>query len=223
MERILTLTGPAWGPADRGAPRRLVVLLHGRGADGGDLIALAPLWGELLPGAAFLAPDAPFPCDMAPFGRQWFSLQDRSPAALLAGVRLTAPLLDAFLDDELMKRNLTDERLALVGFSQGTMMALHVALRRARPCAGVLGYSGALIGADRLAAEIRARPRVCLIHGEADELIPVTALPAAEQALRAASVPVEAHTRPRLGHGIDEEGARLGGRFLASVLAASGG
>ncbi len=160
---------------------------------------------------------------MAPFGRQWFSLQDRSPAALLAGVRLTAPLLDAFLDDELMKRNLTDERLALVGFSQGTMMALHVALRRARPCAGVLGYSGALIGADRLAAEIRARPRVCLIHGEADELIPVTALPAAEQALRAASVPVEAHTRPRLGHGIDEEGARLGGRFLASVLAASGG
>jgi len=209
-----SLTGPQQPPASGGAPRQLVVLLHGVGADGSDLIGLAPYWAELLPEAEFLSPDAPFPCDMAPFGRQWFSLQDRSPAAILAGVRATAPILDAFLDDALATRGLDDSSLALVGFSQGTMMSLYVGLRRATAPAGIIGYSGALIGAD----EIRARPPVLLIHGDADEVVPPRALPMAVQTLESAGVPVDGLTRPGLGHGIDEVGLREGGAFLRRVF-----
>jgi phospholipase/carboxylesterase len=213
-----SLTGPQQPPASGGAPRQLVVLLHGVGADGSDLIGLAPYWAELLPEAEFLSPDAPFPCDMAPFGRQWFSLQDRSPAAILAGVRATAPILDAFLDDALAARGLDDRSLALVGFSQGTMMSLYVGLRRATAPAGIIGYSGALVGANDLPHEIRVRPPVLLVHGDADEVVPPQALPMAVKALEAAGVPVDSLTRPGLGHGIDEIGLRDGGAFLQRVL-----
>jgi phospholipase/carboxylesterase len=213
-----TLTGPAQPPASGGKPRQLVVLLHGVGADGSDLIGLAPYWAEVLPEAEFLAPDAPFPCDMAPFGRQWFSLQDRTPAVILAGVRATAPILDAFLDDALAARGLDDSSLALVGFSQGTMMSLYVGLRRATAPAGIIGYSGALIGADDLPREIRVRPPVLLVHGDADEVVPPRALPMAVKGLEAAGVPVDSLTRPGLGHGIDEVGLREGGAFLRRVL-----
>src|SRR5215469_5079921 len=151
-----SLSGPVHKPASGGAPRQLVILLHGLGADGNDLIGLAPYWAPLLPEAEFVSPDAPFPCDMAPFGRQWFSLQDRSPAAILAGVRASAPILDAFLDDALAARELAPAQLALVGFSQGTMMSLYVAPRRTAPVAGVVGYSGALVGTDALAQEIHS-------------------------------------------------------------------
>jgi phospholipase/carboxylesterase len=213
-----SLTGPQQPPASGGAPRQLVVLLHGVGADGSDLIGLAPYWAELLPDAEFLSPDAPFPCDMAPFGRQWFSLQDRSPAAILAGVRATAPILDAFLDDALAARGLDDRSLALVGFSQGTMMSLYVGLRRATAPAGIIGYSGALIGANDLPHEIRVRPPVLLVHGDADEVVPPQVLPMAVKALEAAGVPVDSLTRPGLGHGIDEVGLREGGAFLRRVF-----
>ncbi|HET8728087.1 MAG TPA: alpha/beta fold hydrolase, partial [Alphaproteobacteria bacterium] len=151
-------------PASGGAPRRLVLLLHGLGADGRDLIGLAPHWAPYLPDAEFLAPDAPDPCDMAPFGYQWFSLQEHTPARLEAGVRAAAGPLDAFIDQALAERGLTDADLALVGFSQGTMMALHVALRRKQPCAAIVGYSGALVAPETLAAEIGARPPVLLVH-----------------------------------------------------------
>ena len=215
-----SLTGPQQPPASGGAPRQLVVLLHGVGADGSDLIGLAPYWAELLPDAEFLSPDAPFPCDMAPFGRQWFSLQDRSPDAILAGVRAAAPILDGFLDEALAQRGLDERSLALVGFSQGTMMSLYVGLRRALAPAGILGYSGALIGAESLAREIRARPPVLLVHGDADEVVPPQALPLAARGLEAAGVPVESLVCPGLGHGIDEEGLREGGAFLRRVFAA---
>ena len=128
---LSTLSGPSRPPASGGKPSRLVVLLHGLGADGNDLIGLAPYWASLLPEAEFLSPNAPFPCDMAPYGYQWFSAQDRSPAAVLAGVRAAAPMLDAFIDEALAERGLGDGELALVGFSQGTMMSLFVGLRRA--------------------------------------------------------------------------------------------
>lgn len=212
------LTGPAHKPATGGPPRRLVVLLHGLGADGNDLIGLAPAWAPLLPDAEFLAPDAPFPCDMAPFGRQWFTFQTRTPETLLAGARAAAPIIDAFLDDALAARNLDDAQLALVGFSQGTMMALHVGLRRARAPAAILGYSGTLIGAERLKDEIRARPPVLLVHGDADPVVPVQALPHAAAALEEAGVAVTQLLRPGLGHGIDEEGLRRGGAFLKERL-----
>src|SRR5919106_4076705 len=151
------LSGPRVAPRTGGAPRQLVVLLHGVGADGNDLIELAPALARSLPHAAFVAPDAPEPCDMAPFGRQWFSLRDRRPAALLAGVQACAPMLDAFLDAELQRHQLGPHQLALVGFSQGTMLALYLALRRVPALAAVLGYSGALLGAERLPAEIAAK------------------------------------------------------------------
>ena len=215
---MFRLNGPSQQPAAGGKPRQLVLLLHGLGADGHDLIGLAPYWAGLLPEAEFIAPDAPYPCDMAPFGRQWFSLQDRSPAAILAGVRAAAPMLDAFIDEALRARGLGDEALALVGFSQGTMMSLYVGLRRATACAGILGFSGALIGAESLPQEIRSRPPVLLIHGDADEVVPPQALPLAAKGLESAGVAVEAVLRPGLGHSIDEDGLRRGGAFLRGCL-----
>ena len=133
------LSGPRMPPRAGGPPRQLVVLLHGVGADGQDLIELAPAMAAALPGAAFVAPNAPEPCDMTAFGCQWFSLRDRRPDALLLGVQAAASLIDAFLDAELERYGLADGQLALLGFSQGAMLALLVAPRRTRPLAAVLG------------------------------------------------------------------------------------
>ena len=212
------LLGPATGPLAGGAPRQLVVLLHGVGADGQDLIGLAPILAEKLPHALFVAPDAPQPCDMAPYGRQWFSLQDRRPAAMLAGARRTAPLLDGFLDELLGRHGLDESRLAVVGFSQGTMMSLFIGPRRARSPAAILGFSGALLGAEDLPREARGRPPVMLIHGDADDVVPVDALFMAVAGLQAAEIPVQWIIRPGLSHSIDPHGIEAGGKFLASML-----
>jgi len=217
MAEIFNLSGPRMPPAAGGPARQLVVLLHGWGADGDDLIGLALHWGRLLPEAVFVSPHAPYPCDVG-FGRQWFSLADRSPAMIEAGIRAVAPVLDTFIDAELARAGLGAERLALVGFSQGTMMSLFLAPRRAPAAAAVLGYSGALRGAERLAMETVSRPPVMLIHGSADEVVPAGALAEAEAGLLAAGFAVSTHLRPGLGHGIDEEGLALGGRFLADAF-----
>src|SRR5437763_4923319 len=215
---LIPLTGPSRPPLAGGKPRRLVILLHGLGADGNDLIGLQQYWGRLLPQAEFISPNAPFPCDMAGYGHQWFSVQDRSPPAVLAGVRAAAPLLDAFIDDELQKRGLTESETALVGFSQGTMMALFVGLRREKPLAGILGYSGRLIAADLLAGEVRSRPPVLLVHGTEDPMVPFEAMADAEAALKGAAVPVETLACVGIEHSIDPEGLERGGRFLREVL-----
>ncbi len=212
------LFGPLLPPLAGGPPRQIVVLLHGLGADGQDLIGLGQTWRLLLPGALFIAPNAPQPCDMAPFGHQWFSLQERTGPALIAGVRSAAPMVDAFLDGLLDQHQLLPAKLALVGFSQGTMTALHVALRRKAALAGVVGYSGVLIGEPVLAAEIRSRPPVLLIHGDQDQVLPHRALGEAEAALTRAGVTVTAVTRPGLGHGIDPEGVEMAGAFLKARL-----
>jgi phospholipase/carboxylesterase len=217
MEREMAqLHGPSFGPGAGGRPRQLVVLLHGVGADGRDLIELAPLLARGLPHARFVAPDGPQPCDLAPYGRQWFSLQDRRPAAMLAGIGRTAPLVDRFIDAELARCGLDDGKLALVGFSQGTMMSLHVGPRRKRPVAAILGFSGALVAAP--AAEAAGRPPVMLIHGDADDVIPIEAMFAAVSGLQAAEVPVQWVLRPGLPHSIDPEGIAIGGRFLREML-----
>jgi len=215
---LMALSGPSRPPTAGGKPTRLVILLHGLGADGNDLIGLQQYWGRLVPEAEFLSPNAPFPCDMAGYGYQWFSVQDRSPEAVLGGVRAAAPVLDAFIDEELAKRGLDDSQAALVGFSQGTMMSLYVGLRRARPLAGILGYSGRLIAPDLLAGELRSRPPVLLVHGTDDPLVPFASLGQAETALRTAGVPVETLTCPGVEHAIDPEGLRRGGAFLREVL-----
>lgn len=215
----MQLSGPRMPPRAGGAPRQLVVLLHGVGADGNDLIGLAPALAQRLPHAAFVAPNAPDPCDMAPFGYQWFSLQDRRPQALLLGVQAAAPLLDAFLDAELERLGLADHQLALVGFSQGTMMSLYLAPRRPRAIAGVLGFSGALLGGESLPAEVRSRPPVFLIHGDADEIVPVEALFGAVAGLQAAEIPVQWSVHQGLPHAIDPQGIEHGAAFLASCFA----
>ena len=212
------LSGPSRPPAAGGAPSRLVILLHGLGADGNDLIGLAPYWAPLLPTAEFLSPNAPFPCDMAPYGYQWFSVQDRNPAAVLAGVQAAAPFLQAFIDDALAERGLDDADLALVGFSQGTMMSLFVGLRRAKPVAGIVGFSGRLLAPELLADELRSRPRTLLVHGTDDPLVPYESLAAAEASLESAGVRVETLTCDGIGHSIDESGLRRGGSFLKEVL-----
>ena len=215
---LMALSGPSRPPLAGGKPRRLVILLHGLGADGNDLIGLQQYWGRLVPDAEFISPNAPFPCDMAPYGYQWFSVQDRSPAMVLAAVRAVAPSLDAFIDEELDKRGLDPGDAVLVGFSQGTMMSLFVGLRRERPLAGILGYSGRLIAADLLASELRSRPPVLLVHGTADPLVPFESLAQAETALQDAGVPVETLVCVGTEHAIDPQGLQRGGAFLREVL-----
>jgi phospholipase/carboxylesterase len=212
------LEGPSLEPASGGAAKQLVVLLHGYGADGNDLIGLAPHFAAALPDAAFVSPHAPFACEMAPYGKQWFSLNDRAPARMMEGARMCAPILDRFLDLELGNRKLTDAQLALVGFSQGTMTALHVGLRRVAPPAGILGYSGALLGTESLDQELRVRPPVMLIHGDDDPVVDYNLHQLSVSTLEALDVPVEGHTRPGLGHSIDIEGLALGTAFLRRVF-----
>jgi len=213
------LDGPRLAPK-HGAARQLVVFLHGYGADGNDLIEIGRAWQAFLPQAAFVSPHAPHPCGQAPMGREWFPLTFRDPDERWLGVNAAAPLLESFLDAELAKHNLPPTALALVGFSQGTMMALHVGLRRAVAPAAIVGYSGMLVlegdaDVEGYAGQVRARPPVLLIHGDADELIPTQALLLSSQALASLDVPVEWHISAGIGHGIDDEGLRHGGEFLA--------
>jgi len=210
---MMDLSGPSQRPAS-GKARQLVVLLHGYGSNGDDLISLAPFFAQALPEAEFLSPNAPFPCEMSPFGFQWFGLEDRTPEMLLGGAQLAGQILDRFLDAELAKRGLTDRDLALIGFSQGTMMSLHVGLRRPQTIGGILGFSGSLIGTPTLAAEIKSRPAVFLVHGTADQVVPHGALAEAERALKGLGVPVETESRPGLAHSIDQAGAQKGALFL---------
>ena len=213
------LDGPRLEPRS-GTPKQLVVFLHGYGADGNDLIDIGRAWQQFLPDAAFVSPHAPHPCGQAPTGREWFPLTFRDPNERWTGVNAAAPGVNAFLDAELKRRGLTDSALVLVGFSQGTMMSLHVGLRRAQAPAAIVGYSGMLVvpenvDPDKFTAEIRSRPPVLLVHGDQDELIPVQAMMHAAQGLAALEISVEWHISPGVGHGIDQEGLRQGGEFIA--------
>jgi phospholipase/carboxylesterase len=217
------LDGPRLEPRSPPA-RQLVVFLHGYGADGNDLIDIGRAWQGLLPQATFVSPHAPEPCAQAPVGRQWFPLTFRDPNERWTGVNAAAPILTSFLDAELKRHNLPPSALALVGFSQGTMLALHAGLRRATAPAAIVGYSGLLavppdVNPETFAAEIKSRPPVLLVHGDRDDLIPPQALFHAAGGLAALGVPVEWHMSYGIGHGIDQEGLRHGGEFLARRLA----
>ena len=207
------LDGPRWGPASKAEPRQLVVLCHGLGADGHDLIDLAPSWGHAVPDALFVSVDAPFVHDSG-FGRQWWSVADRSPPVMEAGVRRAASYLGPFIDSELSRLSLPADAYALMGFSQGAMTVLFTGLRHVPPPRAILAFSGALVAPETLATELTGRTPVLLAHGEADDVVPVSRSRDAEAALHAAGVPVEATYVPRLGHGIDDTGISLGALFL---------
>jgi phospholipase/carboxylesterase len=209
------LTGPRIEP--RETATSLVVLLHGYGANGDDLIALGDMWRDRLPGAAFVAPNAPEAIPGMYGGLQWFALTMRDPSEYWRGVSAARPLLDRFIDAELARYRLSSDRLVLVGFSQGCMLALHVGLRRAAAPAAVVGLSGLLAGPEHL-GEITARPPILLVHGEVDELIPADALHIAREELAAAGLLVEWHVRSGLGHGIDERAQQIVAHFVACAL-----
>jgi phospholipase/carboxylesterase len=212
------IDGPRVAPV-AGTPRSLVILLHGYGSNGDDLISLAPHWRGALPAAVFVAPNAPEPCPGVPGGFQWWALTSADRSDRAKGLAQATPVMDAFIDAELARYGLAEAQLALVGFSQGTMMALHVGLRRPRTLAGIVGYSGMLADEAGLADPRTNRPPILLIHGDADPMIPVAAFHQAKAALTRNGFAVESHVSPGLGHGIDPIGLQLGARFLAKVLA----
>src|SRR5215204_5363031 len=169
-EMAAELDGPPLDP-QAGAARQLIVFLHGYGADGNDLIDIGPAWQKLLPHAAFVSPHAADPCSQSPTGRQWFPLSGGDPNERWTGANNAAPEVERFLDAELSRRNLPPSALAFVGFSQGTMMALHVGLRRSTKLMAIVGYSGLLIlppnpQPEQLKADIKSRPPILLIHGD---------------------------------------------------------
>lgn len=208
---MASLSGPRLPPA-QGPATHLVVLLHGYGADGNDLIGLAEHWREFLPGAAFVAPNAPDRVPGAPSGFQWFPISRIDPHEMQNGVTAAAPGVEAFLDAELARLGLPPERLVLAGFSQGTMLALHVGMRRAVPPAAIIGFSGLLAAPPPADGP---RPPVLLTHGEADTVIPASAMFAAATTLGAAGVPLQWHLTRGMGHGIDQDGLVLAGLFMA--------
>jgi phospholipase/carboxylesterase len=209
------LDGPRVPPLSGNADS-LVILTHGYGSNGEDLIGLVPHWREALPNTAFVSPNAPEVCPWAPGGYQWWGFgegRDRT-----AGLKQAAPILDAFIDQELARLELQEARLALVGFSQGTMMALHVGPRRARRIAGIVGLSGARIEAAP-DDPVKTRPPVLLVHGDEDPMVRIDSFERARDSLVADGFEVETHVSPGLGHGVDLAGVTLGRRFLSKVLA----
>lgn len=217
MTASTTLHGPEYGPLSGDRPEKLVLLLHGLGADGNDLIGLAPELADAAPNAVFVSPNAPHRCDMSPMGYQWFSLLDRTPSTILAGVQASAPILDAFISEQRDRFSLRDSDVALLGFSQGTMMSLYVAPRRPAALGGVMGFSGKLIGPELLEAATRSRPPVLLVHGDADQIVPWQASEQAEILLSNLGFETELVVRPHLPHGIDREGIDAAKAFLGRI------
>jgi phospholipase/carboxylesterase len=214
----IKLSGPEQGPKSGGKAKQLVILLHGLGANGEDLFSFAPYLCKDLPDAHFVAPDAPFKCDMAPFGYQWFSLLNRSEAAILEGVKIAEPILNNFIDEKKAELGLEDKDVALIGFSQGTMLALYTAIRRPKPLGAVLGYSGALVGSHLVKDEAVSKPPICLVHGEDDQVVPFDAFSQAMSVLQKQGFDVHGYSRIGLAHGIDPAGMDIGIDFLKGVF-----
>jgi phospholipase/carboxylesterase len=191
-----------------------VLLLHGLGANGADLIGLGEEWRDKLPNTVFLSPDAPFACDMAPMGFQWFSLREWTQTSIEKGLNEAKPFADKFIDETLKEFSLPASKLVLCGFSQGTMLSLYAGLQRKEALAGIIGYSGALFGESL----ITTKTPVLLTHGWEDTVVPPQASVIAAQQLENAGVPAELHMIDGLGHGIDSQCLDLGAKFLHRVL-----
>ncbi len=219
---MAVLTGPR-REAKSGSAKSLVIFLHGYGADGNDLIGLADPLAPHLPDTVFVAPNAPQRCANNPMGYQWFPISwlDGSPeSAMIEGAETAAKTLDRYLTETMAEEGRTPAETVVVGFSQGTMMILEVAPRRAEALAGVVGFSGRLNDAERLKAEIRSRPPVLLIHGDQDQMVPVESIHAARKGLAEAGIDVRWHISRGVGHGIAPDGLGLALRFVKERLGA---
>jgi phospholipase/carboxylesterase len=212
------ISGPIIEPSSGNSPKQMIIFVHGYGADGNDLIGLANYFQSTLPEAIFLSPHAPEACSMNPSGYQWFDLTSTDPAVLWSKILVAADHLNEFIDSKLLEYNIAEENLALIGFSQGTMMSLHVSLRRKNTMAAVLGYSGRLIGADLLKDDLISKPSIYLIHGDQDPMVPYQESLTAEKVLKEYSVDIKTHISEHTQHSIAEDGLRIGVDFLASKL-----
>lgn len=214
----MSLDGPRLAPLSGSAPNALVILIHGYGSNGEDLLSLARVIQPALPDAAFVAPNAPSQLAQMAAAHQWWPIEAFSMAECATGAAAAAPGLDAFITQELEKAGLPSNRLLLVGFSQGTMMALHVGLRRSEPVAGIVGISGMLVAPDTVEADIRSRPPVLLIHGAQDDVVPFRSMDLAATALKAVGVGVETHVSPAIGHSVGQDGLTAATEFAIRVL-----
>lgn len=208
-------------PPKSGKVRKMVVFLHGYGADGADLLGLADPLSPHMPDTVFVAPDAPEPCTGNPFGRQWFPiprLDGSSEVASAASLMQAAQDLNAFLDARIKEEGITSADVVLFGFSQGSMMALHVAPRRNEPFAGIVAFSGRLLRPELVKTEARAKPPVMLIHGDADQMVPFEEMRIAGQALTSAGFNVYGHVMKGTGHGIAPDGLQFALAFMADRL-----
>ncbi len=204
-----------------GVVRSLVVFVHGYGANGADLLGLADPLAPHLPDTLFVSPDAPERCTGGGSGLQWFAIpwiDGSSEAVAAAGLAAAADDLNAFLDSELSTAGLGPDRLVLIGFSQGAMMSLHVAPRRAQAIAGVVAISGRLLVPERLEAEALVKPPVLLIHGDQDPVVPFDDMGRAGQVLTAAGFETFGHVMQGTGHGIAPDGLQVALSFLHDRL-----
>lgn len=199
-------------------PDKLVIFLHGFGADGRDLLDLSFEYKEIFPNAVFLSPNAPFPCEDFPFGYQWFSLRDRSDERLYNGMCEALPILERFIFANLKKYELSIKDLVLIGFSQGTMMSLGVALNLPETCLAVLGFSGILIGSSKLDKAKIKRPNIFLVHGDQDQVLPLNLHLKMVRELAELDIQAETHVIKGDAHGISSKALELSKKFLKSIL-----
>ena len=195
-------------------PNSLVVLLHGIGADAFDLIPLAKYWALTLKKTKFYSLHAPYPCKLTPFGKQWFDLEDRDQTRILKEIELVKPMIITFLKKKLKDYNLQYKDLILVGFSQGTMVALNLTLTMKEEVRGVLGYSGGVILTKSGKIEIISKPNICLVHGKNDEVVPKKMMETTKIILKDNNIDVDTHLIENLGHSIDQKGLEIGQNFL---------
>lgn len=219
MEFAKITNGASLKPLSGGAPKQIIMLLHGFGSSGSDMIALAPHWQDVLPDALFLAPHAPQRCAMMASGYQWWGLSGLAPSALAAGAASAAPAINAFVDRKLNEYDLSEADLAFVGFSQGTMIALHVGLRRRKAVAAIIGYSGMLTSTADISHNDMPKPPILLVHGSSDPVVPIAALPMAERELKSLAIDVTTHISHGLAHSVDPAGLELGRNFLMKAFA----
>ena len=213
-----TLNGPSVAPTSGKPPKQLVIFCHGVGSDGQDLIGLSTYFAKVLPDAQFISPNGPQAFDMASVGYQWFSLNNPEPASRLEGTQAAAPVLDAFIDQQMAVYGLEEKDVALVGFSQGSMMSLHVGVRRQKQLAGILAYSGAVIAPELVASELKSQPPVMMVHGTIDDVLPVAALYEGVSALQASGVQARGEAIPDLGHSLNDKCIMEGMDFLAECF-----